>query len=34
LLYTMDQQFDISDPNEGRLPWDQFGTDLWNEDRG
>lgn len=34
LMYTMDQQFNLQDPNEGRLPWDQFGLELWNEDRG
>lgn len=34
LLYTMDAQFDISNPNEGRLPWDYFGSELWDEDRG
>jgi dTDP-4-dehydrorhamnose 3,5-epimerase len=34
LLYAMDQQFDLSDPNEGRLPWDHFGAELWAEDRG
>lgn len=34
LLYAMDQQFDISDPNEGRLPWDTFGAGLWAEDKG
>jgi dTDP-4-dehydrorhamnose 3,5-epimerase len=34
LLYAMDQQFELSDPNEGRIPWDYFGTDLWHEDRG
>lgn len=34
LLYTMDAQFDIADPNEGRLPWNFFGGDLWIEDRG
>lgn len=34
LLYSMDAQFDIRDPNEGRLPWDQFGAALWAEDRG
>lgn len=33
LLYSMDAQFDLQDPNEGRLPWDFFG-DLWAEDRG
>lgn len=34
LLYTMDAQFNIEDPNEGRLPWNFFGEDLWDEDRG
>ncbi|HEX7022219.1 MAG TPA: dTDP-4-dehydrorhamnose 3,5-epimerase family protein [Trueperaceae bacterium] len=34
LLYGMDQQFDITKPNEGRLPWDFFGRELWDEDRG
>ncbi len=34
LLYAMDQQFDAADPNEGRLPWDFFGEELWEEDRG
>ncbi len=34
LLYAMDQQFDVEHPNEGRLPWDFFGADLWAEDRG
>lgn len=34
LMYGMNQQFDIERPNEGRLPWDFFGADLWNEDRG
>jgi dTDP-4-dehydrorhamnose 3,5-epimerase len=34
LIYTMDAQFDMTDPNEGRLVWDHFGKDLWAEDRG
>lgn len=34
LLYTMDAQFNLADPNEGRLPWDFFGAELWQEDRG
>jgi dTDP-4-dehydrorhamnose 3,5-epimerase len=34
LLYAMDAQFDMSDPNEGRLPWNHFGDDLWAEDMG
>ena len=34
LLYAMNAQFEAADPNEGRLPWDHFGPDLWEEDRG
>lgn len=34
LLYAADQQFDPVDPDEGRLPWDYFGAELWEEDRG
>ena len=34
LVYLMNDQFSIDDPNEGRLPWDLFGRDLWDEDRG
>ncbi|GGO19982.1 dTDP-4-dehydrorhamnose 3,5-epimerase family protein [Deinococcus humi] len=34
LIYTMDAQFNIDDPNEGRLPWDFFGAELWAEDTG
>jgi dTDP-4-dehydrorhamnose 3,5-epimerase len=34
LLYATNDPFDPSDPNEGRLPWDIFGRDLWEEDRG
>jgi dTDP-4-dehydrorhamnose 3,5-epimerase len=34
LIYTMDAQFDIFDPNEGRLAWDRFGSDLLEADRG
>ena len=34
LIYTMDAQFNLADPNEGRLPWNFFGDDLWAEDRG
>jgi dTDP-4-dehydrorhamnose 3,5-epimerase len=34
LIYTMDAQFDIADPNEGRLAWDRFGSNLWEADRG
>jgi dTDP-4-dehydrorhamnose 3,5-epimerase len=34
LLYGMNQQFDVERPNEGRLPWDFFGSEIWEEDRG
>jgi dTDP-4-dehydrorhamnose 3,5-epimerase len=34
LVYVMNQQFDNDDPDEGRLPWDFFGAELWKEDRG
>jgi dTDP-4-dehydrorhamnose 3,5-epimerase len=33
-VYGMNQQFDQASPNEGRLPWDHFGAELWGEDRG
>lgn len=34
LLYATNDPFDPADPNEGRLPWDFFGADLWADDRG
>ena len=34
LAYAMNSQFNLQDPNEGRLPWDYFGEELWEEDRG
>jgi len=34
LLYAMNDQFNPSDPNEGRLPWDFFGAELWADDKG
>lgn len=34
LVYAMDQQFNLLDPNEGRLPWNFFGLALWEPDRG
>lgn len=34
LLYSMDAQFNLEDPNEGRLPWDLLGAELWEMDRG
>lgn len=34
LVYAMNNQFNPNDPNEGRLPWDYFGSELWEDDRG
>lgn len=34
LVYTMNSQFNLADPNEGRLPWDHFGAEIWEADRG
>jgi len=34
LVYAANDTFDASDPNEGRLPWDCFGAELWEADRG
>ena len=34
LLYAMNSQFDVQDPNEWRLPWDFFGAELWEDARG
>ncbi len=34
LIYAMNSQFNLDDPNEGRLPWDHFGAELWEENRG
>jgi len=34
LLYAANSQFDPETPNEGRLPWDYFGSELWGDDRG
>ena len=33
LLYAASEAFDPDDPNEGRLPWDFFGPELWEEER-
>lgn len=34
LVYAMNSQFNLADPNEGRLPWNYFGSELWEDDRG
>jgi dTDP-4-dehydrorhamnose 3,5-epimerase len=34
LVYSVNSQFNLQDPNEGRLTWDYFGSTLWADDRG
>lgn len=34
LLYAATQTFDAENPNEGRIPWDHFGKELWEDNRG
>jgi dTDP-4-dehydrorhamnose 3,5-epimerase len=34
LVYMMDQQFNLENPNEGRLMWDQFGNEIWTDNHG
>ena len=35
IIYFVDVQFSIGDDcDEGRLPWDHFGTDIWEVERG
>jgi len=34
LLYFVDQQFNIQDPDERRLPWDIIGKELWQIQKG
>lgn len=34
LVYATNSPFNAADPNEGRLPWDFFGAQLWEDDRG
>lgn len=34
LMYATSSQFNWMDPNEGRLPFDHFGADLWEDNRG
>lgn len=29
LLYFVDKQFDINNPDEKRIPWDAKGEDFW-----
>jgi dTDP-4-dehydrorhamnose 3,5-epimerase len=34
LFYLTNQKFDIKNPDEHRLPWDIFGTDIWEITKG
>lgn len=34
LMYMTDEQFDASDPDEHRLPWDHFGPEFWEMPKG
>lgn len=34
LTYATSQQFDPQNPDEQRLPWDTFGTEVWELTRG
>ena len=34
LLYLTDQKFNIKKPDEYRLPWDTFGSDMWDITQG
>lgn len=33
ILYFVDQQFDIDNPDEHRIPWDAKGKDFWHAQR-
>jgi dTDP-4-dehydrorhamnose 3,5-epimerase-like enzyme len=34
MLYFVNQQFNIEDPDEYRLPWDTLGEDFWTPIKG
>lgn len=34
LIYLVDQIFDPADPDERRLPWDEWGAEIWECTRG
>jgi dTDP-4-dehydrorhamnose 3,5-epimerase len=34
LFYATSSQFNSADPDEHRLPWDQFGSDIWELVKG
>ncbi len=33
LFYFVNQQFDVQDPDEKRIPWDSVGTDFWTPEK-
>lgn len=34
ILYYVNQQFNLADPDERRLPWDVLGADFWDISKG
>lgn len=34
LIYATSQQFNPNEPDEFRLPWDHFGSDVWDLQKG
>lgn len=34
ILYFVNQQFNLADPDERRLPWDQLGKEFWQVTQG
>lgn len=34
LIYLVDQHFNAESPDEHRLPWDHWGADIWEPERG
>jgi dTDP-4-dehydrorhamnose 3,5-epimerase len=34
IFYFVNQQFNLADPDERRLPWDTLGADFWNQTPG
>ncbi|MHC4262155.1 MAG: dTDP-4-dehydrorhamnose 3,5-epimerase family protein [Planctomycetota bacterium] len=35
IIYFVDNQFSVDDTcDEGRLPWDHFGTEIWDVEKG
>lgn len=34
MMYLVNQQFSLDDPDERRVPWDAFGAEFWEMTRG